>query len=146
MVKHSVAIRVTSPEYLQFVSTRRVLHRLLRICKAYDVVVDMWVPTSWIAGTPFRRIDEKLGSETGGLAMTCKLVIATVGLCRHAVGIRDGFSCKWSNGNELWKLAGCEESRREVWHLLQFGLHSSCGTTVRRLRGVCVSRQVDGIV
>ena len=53
MVKHSVAIRVTSPEYLQFVSTRRVLHRLLRICKAYDVVVDIWVPTSWIAGTPF---------------------------------------------------------------------------------------------
>ena len=43
-VKHSVAIRViSSSEDLQFVSTRRVLHRLLRICKAYDVVVFIWV-------------------------------------------------------------------------------------------------------
>ena len=64
-----------------------MLHRLLRICKAYDVVVDIWVPTSWTADTPFRRIDEKLGSETGDLAMTYKLVVAAVGLCRHAGGI-----------------------------------------------------------
>ena len=45
-VKHSVAIRVTSPGYLQLVSTRRPLHRLLRISKAYDVVVDIWVSIS----------------------------------------------------------------------------------------------------
>ena len=37
-VKHSVAIRATSPEDLQHVGTRRVLHRLLRICKTYDVL------------------------------------------------------------------------------------------------------------
>ena len=43
-VKHSVAIRVISSlEDLQFVSTRCVLYRLLRICKAYDVVVYIWV-------------------------------------------------------------------------------------------------------
>ena len=32
------------------------------------------------------------------------LVVAVVGLCRHAVEIGDGFSCKLSNGNELWSL------------------------------------------
>ena len=37
------AIRVTSSEDLQLTSTRRALHRLLMICKAYDVVVDIWV-------------------------------------------------------------------------------------------------------
>ena len=51
-VEHSVAIRVTSPEYLQFVSTRRVLHRLLRICNAYDVVVDIWVSIRAETGDP----------------------------------------------------------------------------------------------
>ena len=57
VVEHSVAIRVTSPGDLQLVSTRRVLHCLLRICKAYDVVVDILVSI-----------------ETGDLAMTYKLV------------------------------------------------------------------------
>ena len=38
VVEHSLAIRVTSSEDLQLASTRRALHRLLRICKAYDVV------------------------------------------------------------------------------------------------------------
>ena len=47
-----------------------------------------WIPC--IAGTPFRRINEKLGAETGDLAMTYKLEVAAVGLCRHDVG--DGFS------------------------------------------------------
>ena len=32
------------------------------------------------------------------------LVVAVVGLCRHAVEIGDAFSCKRSNGNELWSL------------------------------------------
>ena len=43
VVEHSVVIRVMSFEDLQLVSTRRALHRLLRICRAYDVVVDIWV-------------------------------------------------------------------------------------------------------
>ena len=43
VVEHSVVIRVTSSEDLQLASTRRALHRLLRICKAYDVVVDIRV-------------------------------------------------------------------------------------------------------
>ena len=56
------------------------------------------------AGTPFRRINEKLGAETGDLAMTYKLVVAAVGLCRHAVRIGGGFSWEWSYGNEFWNL------------------------------------------
>ena len=104
MVGHSVAIRVTSSEDLQLASTRRVLHRLLRICKAYDVVVDIWVSILCTAGTPFRRINEERGVETGNLAMTYKLAVAAVGLCRHAVRIGGGFSWEWSNGNELWDL------------------------------------------
>ena len=104
VVEHSVAIRVTSSEDIQLMSTRRALHRLLRICKAYDVVVDIWVSIPRTAGTPFRRINEKLGAETGDLAMTYMLVVAAVGLCRHTVRIGGGFSWEWSNGNELWDL------------------------------------------
>ena len=79
VVEHSVAIRVTSSEDLQLASTRCALHRVLRICKAYDVVVDIWVSIPCTAGTPFRRINEKRGA-----AMTYKLVVAAVGLCRRA--------------------------------------------------------------
>ena len=43
VVKHSVVIRVTSSEDLQLTSTRPALYRLLMNCKAYDVVVDIWV-------------------------------------------------------------------------------------------------------
>ena len=99
MVNHSVVIRVTSFEDLQLTSTRPAVHRLLMICKAYDVVVDIWVSIPCTTGTPFRRI-----VETGNLAMTYKLEVAAVGLCRHDVGIADGFGWKWSNGNELWDL------------------------------------------
>ena len=99
-----MAIRVTSCEDLQLSSTRRALHRLLRICKAYEVVVDILVSIPCTAGTPFRRINEKRGAETGDLAMTDKLIVAAVGLCRHAVQIGGGFSWVWSNGNELWDL------------------------------------------
>ena len=84
MVGHSVAIRVTSSEDLQLTSTRLALHRLLRICKAYDVVVDIWVSIPCTAGTPFRRINEKLGVETGNLAMTYKLIVAVP--CRRRTG------------------------------------------------------------
>ena len=84
--------------------SRRALHRLLRICKAYDVVVDIWVSIPCTAGTPFRRINENRGAESGDLAMTYKLVVAAVGLCRHAVRIGGTFNWEWSNGNELWDL------------------------------------------
>ena len=104
VVEHPVAIRASS-EDIQLVSTRRVLRRLLRICKAYDVVVDIWVSIPCTVGAPFRLNNEKLGAETGDLAMTYKLIVAAVGLCRHAVRIGGGFSWKWSNGNELWDLA-----------------------------------------
>ena len=143
VVEHSVVIRVTSFEDVQLTSTRPALHRLLMICKAYDVVVDIWVSIPCTAGTPFRRINEKLGAETGDLAMTYKLVVAAVGLCRHAVRIGGGFSWEWSNGNELWKIGGCEESLREVWQLLLFGLDRSCGTTICRSRGGRVLRQEE---
>ena len=94
VVEHSVVIRVMSFEDLQLMSTRPALHRLLMICKAheaYEVVANIWVSIPCIAGTPFRRINKKLGAETSNLAMTCKLEVAAVGLCR-AVGIDGGFS------------------------------------------------------
>ena len=105
VVEHSVAIRVTSSEDLQLASTRCALHRLLRICKAYDVVVDIWVSFPCTAGTPFRRINEKRGAETGNLAMTHKLVVAAVGLCRLAVRLGGGFCWEWTNDNDFWDLA-----------------------------------------
>ena len=43
VIEHSVVIRVTSFEDVQLTSTRPALHCLLMICKAYDVVVDIWV-------------------------------------------------------------------------------------------------------
>ena len=69
-------------------------HRLLRICKAYDVVVDNWVSIPCTAGTRFRWINE-----------TYKLVVAAIGLCRHAVRIGGGFCWEWTNDNEFWDLA-----------------------------------------
>ena len=66
--------------------------------------MNIWGSIPCTAGTPVRRINEKLGAETGDLAMTYKLVVAGVGLCRHAVRIGGGFSREWSNGNELWDL------------------------------------------
>ena len=92
VVEHSVVIRVTSSEDLQLVSTRPALHRLLMICKAYDVVANILVLIPCTAGTAFRCINEKLGAETRDLAMTYKLAVAAVGLCRHAVRIGGGFS------------------------------------------------------
>ena len=105
VVEHSVVIRVPSFEDLQLTSTRPALDRVLMLCKAYEayeVVAKIWVSIPCIAGTPFRRIYEKLGAETSNLAMTFKLEVAAVDLCRHAVGIGGGFSWKRSNDNELW--------------------------------------------
>ena len=104
VVEHSVVIRVTSFEHVQLTSTRLVLYCLLMICKAHDVVVDIRVLIPCTAGTPFRRINEKLGAESDDFAMTYKLEVAAVGLYRHDVRIDGGFSWKWSNCNELWKL------------------------------------------
>ena len=107
VVEHSVIIRVSSFEDVQLTSTRTVLHRLLMIRKAYEayeVVANIWVSIPCIACTAFRRINEKLGAETSNLAMTYKLEVAAVGLCRHDVRIGGRFSWKWSNGNELWDL------------------------------------------
>ena len=138
VAEHSVAIGVTSFEDFQLTSTRPALHRLLKICKACDVDVDIWVSIPCTVGTPFRRI-----TETADLAMTYKLVVAAVGLCRHAVRSGGGFSWEWSNGNELWDLGFCEESLREVWQLLLFGLDRSCGTTICRSRGRRALRQEE---
>ena len=46
VVEHTVVIRVTSFEDIQLTSTRLALDRLLMICKAYVVVVDIWVSIS----------------------------------------------------------------------------------------------------
>ena len=85
VVEHSVIIRVTSFEDVQLTSGRPALYCLLMICKDHDVVVDIWVLIPCTAVTPFSRINEKLGAETDDLAMTYKLEVAAVGLCRHDV-------------------------------------------------------------
>ena len=43
VVEHSVVIRVISSEDIQLTSTRPAVYRLLMNCKAYDVVMDIWV-------------------------------------------------------------------------------------------------------
>ena len=93
VVEHSVAIRVNSSENLQLASTRCALHRVLRICKAYDVVVDISVSIPCTVGTHFRWIND-----------TFNLVVAAIGLCRHAVRIGGGFCWEWTNDNEFWDL------------------------------------------
>ena len=141
VVEHSVVIRITSFEDFQLTSRRPALHRLLMICKAYEaceVVANIWVSIPCIAGTPFRRINEKLGAETSDLAMTYKLEVAAVGLCRHDVRIGDRFSWEWSNGTELWKSVVVLREERQ---LLMFGLHRSCGTTICRSRTATDSTQ-----
>ena len=143
VVEHSVAIRVTSPEDLQLVSTRRVLHRLLRICKAYDVVVDNWVSIPFTVGAPFRLNNEKLGAKTGDLAMTYKLAVAAVGLCRHVVRSGSGFSWEWSNGNELWILVVVRNLFARCGNSSCFGLNRSCGTAICRSRRGRVLRQEE---
>ena len=90
VVEQSVAILVTSSEDLQLASTRCALHRLLRICKAYDVVVDIWVSIPCTVGTLFGWINE-----------TYKLVVAAIGLCRHDVRIGGGFCREWTNDKFL---------------------------------------------
>ena len=80
VVEHSVAIRVTSFEDVQLTSARPALYCLLMICKAYEVVANIWVfdpMHSWHA---------------------------YVGLCRHAVRLAGGFSWEWINCNEFWDL------------------------------------------
>ena len=57
------------------------------ICKAYEAY----------------EVVANICAETGDLAMTYKLEVTAVGLCRHDVRIGDGFSWKWRIGNELWK-------------------------------------------
>ena len=86
------------------------------------MVVNIWVSIPCTVGALFRLINEKLGAETGDLAMTYKLIVAAVGLCRHAVRIAGGFSWEWSNGNEFWDLV--------VVRNIFARLDRSCGTKV----------------
>ena len=78
VVEHSVVIRVTSFQDVQLTRRRPALYCLLMICKAYEVVANIWV------------FDP----------MHCWH--AYVGLRRHAVRIAGGFSWEWINDNELW--------------------------------------------
>ena len=89
VVEHSVAIRVISPGYLQLVSTRRPLHRLLSICKAYDVVADIWVSI-----------------ETGDLAMTYKFVDGEGGVLFSAERLLIGMQ-RPSQSLESWRPSPC---------------------------------------
>ena len=73
VVEHSVAIRVTSFEDLQLTSMRPALHRLLRICKACNVVVDIWVSIPTTAPVDDLTVlrtprEERKFERCGGLA------------------------------------------------------------------------------
>ena len=68
VVEHSALIRDSCFDDLQPMCTWRAVRRLLRICNACDEVVGTWVLIPCIAGTIFRRTDEKLGAETGDLS------------------------------------------------------------------------------
>ena len=70
-------------------STWRAMRRLLGICNACDGVVGTSGLIPCIAGTTFRRTDEKLGAETGDFVMSYKSVVAAVGMSRRAVGSGD---------------------------------------------------------
>ena len=146
VVEHFVVIRVTSFEDVQLTSRRLALHRLLMICGAYvacGVVANIWVSIPCVAGTPFTCINEKLGAQTGDLAMTKKLEVTAVGLCRHGVRIGDGFSWKWSIGNELWKSvvvrnlfarsgsSSCVGSPPQLWDNNLSIARGACSTTRR---------------
>ena len=85
VVEHSVVIRDSCFDNLQPMSTWRAMRRLLRICNAYDGVVGTWVLIPCIAGTTFRRTDEKLGAETGDFVMSYR----SAGMSRRAVGSGD---------------------------------------------------------
>ena len=80
VVEHSVVIRVTSFEDVQLTGRRPALYCLLMICKACEVVANIWV------------FDP----------MHCWH--AYVGLCRHAVRNAGGFSWECINCNEFWDL------------------------------------------
>ena len=114
--------------------------------KLNEVVANTWVSIPCTIGRASRRINEKLGAETGNLAMTYKLEVAAVGLCRHDVRIGDGFSWKWSIGNELWKPV-------VVRNLFARSCSSSCLVSTAAVgqqfvdrEGECVLRQDGGNV
>ena len=65
--EHSVVRVISSSEDLQFVSTRRVLHCLLKICNLCYVVVDIWFLFRAQPGAHFRLKIEKLCAVTGDL-------------------------------------------------------------------------------
>ena len=58
----------------------------------------MWL---WTSGFRFRA---QLAHVSGGSTRPTKLVVAAIGLCRHAVRIGGGFCWEWTNDNEFWDL------------------------------------------
>ena len=102
VVEHSVAIRVRSFEDLQL-TRRPALHRLLM-----HLLMKWLQKSGFLSHAQLARLSGVLTRSSvlrpATFAMTYKLVVAAVGLCRHTVGIGGGFSCEWSNGNEFWDL------------------------------------------
>eukprot|EP00974_Lingulodinium_polyedra_P024938 2411873-Lingulodinium_polyedra.AAC.1 len=67
VVDHSIAVRVTAQDDMTKKSTRRALHRLVRLCQLYDIVLDVWVSIPCTAGCPWSRINDLLGIPTGDI-------------------------------------------------------------------------------
>ena len=102
--------------------------------------MDIWVSIPRTIGVPFQVDNEKLCAETGDLAMNYKLVVAAVGMCRHAMRIGGGFSWEWSNDDEIWIFVVLRNIFMRCGSSSCFGLDSSRGTTICRSRGGRVLR------
>ena len=102
VVHNRIAIRITAHDDLMMKSTTRVLHRLTRPCRLYDIGFDIWVSIPCAAGLPFRRINAAKGFETGDIQLASALIGAAVPLCGHSFRVGGGFSWERSAGNESW--------------------------------------------
>jgi len=103
VIDSCVAVRVTASDDLSQKKTKVALHRLLRLCKLYEVDIDIWVAIPCTSGSPWAKVNALKGIETGDAQLTDTLIEAAVSLCRHACRNGGGIHWEWSAGNELWK-------------------------------------------
>ena len=98
-----MAVRVTASDDLSQRKTKVALHKLLRLCKLYEVGIDVWVAIPCTSGSPWAKVNALRGIQTGDPQLTDKLIDGAVSICRHAKRIGGGVHWEWSAGNELWK-------------------------------------------
>ncbi|CAK0892990.1 unnamed protein product, partial [Prorocentrum cordatum] len=121
VVGHSIAVQVAVQDDLAQRTTRRALHRLVRICQLYDIILDVWASIPCTADSPLRRASGLMDVETG-----------------REFKIGGGFTWEWSYGSDLWDLdavqvlfrkcetAACTVSAAAVNHIIE-GSEQCCG-------------------